>query len=117
MVGCCKGVNMGYETIVEYDGEKYSFKGFCDKFKLSKSSVYYRLSHGMTVEEIVEKGSKVARTRSDSNVPRRVYSPSGKKYLKYNTKIFMHREGLMAYAGVTSWNKIKDKVEEVYLKD
>lgn len=107
---------MGYETIVEYDGEKYSFKGFCDKFKLSKSSVYYRLSHGMTLEEIVEKGSMGARTRSDSNVPRRVYAPKGKKYLKYNSKIFMHREGLMAYAGVTSWNKIKDKVEEVYLK-
>lgn len=111
MVFYCKGVKMGYETTIEYEGEKYSFKGFCDKFKLSKSSVYYRLSHGMTLEEIVG-----ARTRSDSNVPRRVYAPEGKKYLKYNTKIFMHREGLMAYAGVTSWNKIKNKVEEVYLK-
>ena len=107
---------MGCETVVEYDGEKYSFKGFCDKFKLSKSSVYYCLQHSMTIEEIVEKGSKVSRTRSDSNAPR-VYSHKGKKYLKYNTKIFMHREGLMAYAGVTTWNKIKNKVEEVYLKD
>lgn len=105
---------MGRETVVEYKGEKYSLKGFCDKFKLSKSSVYYRLYQGMTLEEIVGKGPKVARTRSDSNVPR-VYAPKGKKYLKYNTKIFMHREGLMAYAGVTAWNKIKDKVEEVYL--
>ena len=115
MVFYCKGVKMGYETTVEYEGEKYSFKGFCDKFKLSKSSVYYRLSNGMTLEEIVEKGSKGVRTRSDYNVPR-VYATKGKKYLKYNTKIFMHREGLMAYAGVTSWNKIKNKVEEVYLK-
>ena len=105
---------MGRETVVEYNGEKYSLKGFCDKFKLSKSSVYYRLYSGMTLEEIVGKGLKVARTHSDSNVPR-VCAHKGKKYLKYNTKIFMHREGLMAYAGVTSWNKIKDKVEEVYL--
>lgn len=102
------------ETVVEYNGEKYSLKGFCDKFKLSKSSVYYRLYHGMTLEEIVGKGPKVARTHSYSNVPK-VCAHKGKKYLKYNTKIFMHREGLMAYAGVTSWNKIKDKVEEVYL--
>ena len=105
---------MGRETVVEYEGEKYSLKGFCDKFKLSKTSVYYSLHHGMTIEEIVGKGSKVARTRSDSNVPK-VCVHKGKKYMKYNTKIFMHREGLMAYAGVTSWKDIKDKVEEVYL--
>ena len=102
---------MGCETVVEYNGEKYSLKGFCDKFKLSKSRVYYRLYNGMTLDEIVDKYSKV---RSDSTVPK-VCAHKGKKYLKYNTKIFMHREGLMAYAGVTSWNKIKDKVEEVYL--
>ena len=94
-------------TIVEYAGEKYSLKGFCDKFNLPKSSVYYMLQHGMTLEEI-------ARTSSDSNVPK-VCVRNGKKYLKYNTKIFMHREGLMAYAGVTSWKDVKDKVEEVYL--
>ena len=109
------GEKMGRETVVEYDGEKYSLKGFCDKFKLSKSRVYYRLYNGMTLEEIVEKSPKVARTRStDPNVSK-VCTRKGKKYLKYNTKIFMHREGLMAYVGVTSWNKIKDKVEEVYL--
>jgi hypothetical protein len=42
--------------------------------------------------------------------------PEKRKYYRYKNKIFMHREGLMAYAGVLHWEDIEDQVVPVSIE-
>jgi len=47
--------NNGHNRIIKYKDKEYTFAKFCEEYKISPGTVYFRLNHGWTMEEIVDK--------------------------------------------------------------
>lgn len=75
----------------DHHGREYStVKEMCRHYGVSVSAYYEALDNGATTAEALE--------------------PGRRKYYKYNGHLFIHREGLLAYAGVTRFSDIADHV-------
>lgn len=71
-------------------------RDMCRAYGISTATFYAALDEGATLEEALR--------------------PEKRKYYRYKNKIFMHREGLMAYAGVLHWEDIEDQVVPVSIE-
>lgn len=75
-------------------GNRYpTVRDMCRAYGISTATFYTALEDGATLEEAL---------RSDK-----------RKFYKYQTHLFTCREGLMAYAGVSRWEDIADKVRVI----
>lgn len=82
---------MGRHKPRDHTGREYdTIKDMCRAYGVSVSAFYDAREQGATVREALQ--------------------PESRKYYKYRRRIFLHREGLMAFAGVTRWADIADQV-------
>lgn len=78
----------------DHHGREYpTVREMCRAYGISTATFYAALEEGATLEEALR--------------------PDKRVYYKYKTKIFMHKEGLLAYAGATRWEAIADQVREI----
>lgn len=78
----------------DHHGREYAtVRDMCRRYGVSVSAYYAALDNGATTAEALE--------------------PTKRKYYKYEGHLFRHREGLLAYAGVSRFAEIADKVKIV----
>lgn len=89
---------MGRRKPRDHRGREFeTVRGMCRAYGVSVSAYYDALEQGATIREALE--------------------PEKRKYYRYRRRIFLHKEGLMAYAGVTRWADIADEVETLRQSD